>query len=96
MFRVSTADSHSDDPDLDAVEIHGRHPGVVAGPPGMSPRPLASEVAEMSPLGSRKSTAGTAMSARRRWRRPSRSRLAGANTDGYSLRNLWHNFARKK
>jgi len=31
------ADSHSDDPDLDAVEIHSPPLGVVAGPPGMSP-----------------------------------------------------------
>jgi hypothetical protein len=40
-------DGHSDDPDLDAVEIHGPHLGVVAGPPGMSPTAAAGgEVAD--------------------------------------------------
>jgi hypothetical protein len=41
------ADSRSDDPDLDAVEIHSPHLGVVAGPPGMSPTAAAGgEVAD--------------------------------------------------
>ena len=41
------ADSHSDHPELDAVEVHGPHLGVVARPPRMSPAAAAGgEVAD--------------------------------------------------